>query len=127
MSKKKIEVSAPPAAAITAKAEKTKVTKKAAPTKTVSEKAPTKKASAAKTVVEPAAVEPVLTVPKATVKPKKAEKVNGAPVAAPAAPITQDEIARLAYSYAEARGFVGGSAEADWFRAEQELRRIREA
>jgi hypothetical protein len=34
----------------------------------------------------------------------------------------QEAVARLAYSYAEARGFVGGSPEEDWLRAEQELR-----
>ena len=33
-----------------------------------------------------------------------------------------EEIARLAYSYWEARGCQDGSAEEDWFRAEQELR-----
>jgi Protein of unknown function (DUF2934) len=32
------------------------------------------------------------------------------------------EIERLAYSFWEARGCQGGSPEADWFRAEQELR-----
>jgi len=31
------------------------------------------------------------------------------------------EIARLAYSYWEARGCRGGSAEEDWLRAEREL------
>ena len=31
------------------------------------------------------------------------------------------EIARLAYSYWEARGCKGGSAEEDWLRAEREL------
>jgi hypothetical protein len=35
---------------------------------------------------------------------------------------SQDEIARLAYSYWEARGFTGGSSEEDWLRAERELR-----
>jgi hypothetical protein len=35
--------------------------------------------------------------------------------------VEQDAIARLAYSYWEARGCVGGSPEDDWFRAEQEL------
>ncbi len=30
-------------------------------------------------------------------------------------------VARLAYSYWEARGFVGGSAEEDWLRAEREI------
>jgi hypothetical protein len=34
----------------------------------------------------------------------------------------REEIARLAYSYWEARGGRDGSPEADWFRAEQELR-----
>ena len=33
----------------------------------------------------------------------------------------QEAVARLAYSYAEARGFVGGTPEEDWLRAEQEL------
>ena len=35
---------------------------------------------------------------------------------------TLEEIARLAYSYWEARGCEGGSAEGDWLRAEQELK-----
>jgi len=34
----------------------------------------------------------------------------------------QDAVARLAHSYWEARGSQGGSPEADWLRAEQELR-----
>jgi len=33
-----------------------------------------------------------------------------------------DDIAQLAYSYWEARGYQGGSPEEDWLRAEQELR-----
>ena len=36
---------------------------------------------------------------------------------------SQDEIARLAYSYWAARGYAGGSSEEDWLRAERELRR----
>lgn len=35
---------------------------------------------------------------------------------------TFEEIARLAYSYWEARGYQGGSPEEDWLRAEMELR-----
>lgn len=35
---------------------------------------------------------------------------------------TYEEIAALAYSYWEARGCQGGSADEDWRRAEQELR-----
>jgi len=42
-------------------------------------------------------------------------------VAMPAGPF-QDAVARLAYSYWEARGSQSGSPEADWLRAEQELR-----
>ena len=34
----------------------------------------------------------------------------------------QEAVARLSYSYWEARGCQGGSPEADWLRAEQELR-----
>lgn len=35
---------------------------------------------------------------------------------------SQEAIAKLAYSYWEARGFQGGSPEEDWLRAELELR-----
>lgn len=35
---------------------------------------------------------------------------------------TFDEVAQLAYSYWEARGFQGGCPEEDWLRAEHELR-----
>jgi hypothetical protein len=37
-------------------------------------------------------------------------------------PITPQDIARLAHSYWEARGGIGGSPEEDWLRAEQELK-----
>jgi hypothetical protein len=37
-------------------------------------------------------------------------------------PPTREEIARSAYTYWEARGGQGGSAEEDWYRAERELR-----
>ncbi len=39
----------------------------------------------------------------------------------------QERIALLAYSFWEARGRQGGSPEDDWFRAERELRRLKEA
>lgn len=42
--------------------------------------------------------------------------------AAPASDPTFEEIAQMAYSYWEARGYQGGSSEEDWLRAEQELR-----
>jgi len=35
--------------------------------------------------------------------------------------VDREAVARLAYSYWEARGFVGGSAEEDWLRAEEEI------
>jgi hypothetical protein len=34
---------------------------------------------------------------------------------------SRSEIARLAYSYWEARGYTGGSPEQDWLRAQREL------
>ena len=39
--------------------------------------------------------------------------------------ISHEEIASLAHSYWVARGYAHGSAEADWLRAEQELRMTR--
>jgi hypothetical protein len=36
---------------------------------------------------------------------------------------SHEEVARLAYSYWEARGCQGGSPEEDWLRAEIEIRR----
>jgi len=43
-------------------------------------------------------------------------------MATPAVP-SHEEIARLAYSYWQARGRQHGSSQDDWFRAERELRR----
>jgi hypothetical protein len=40
--------------------------------------------------------------------------------------VSREEISKLAYSYWEARGYAGGSAEEDWLRAEGELRAQRE-
>jgi hypothetical protein len=51
-------------------------------------------------------------------KPKEAGKSIPAAASAVSAP---EEIAKLAYSYWEARGGNGGSAEEDWYRAEQEF------
>jgi Protein of unknown function (DUF2934) len=50
-----------------------------------------------------------------------ASQPEEAPIAA-AAESFQEAVARLAFSYWEARGCQGGSPEADWLRAEQELR-----
>ena len=38
-----------------------------------------------------------------------------------ASQVDPETVARLAYSYWEARGGVGGTPEDDWFRAEHEL------
>jgi len=46
------------------------------------------------------------------------QSVAAVPVAAP----QQEDIAKLAFLYWEARGYQGGSPEEDWLRAEQELR-----
>jgi len=47
------------------------------------------------------------------------------PATAPAlASPTFDEIAQLAYSYWESRGYQGGCPEEDWLRAEQQLRGV---
>jgi Protein of unknown function (DUF2934) len=39
-------------------------------------------------------------------------------------PVTREAIASLAYSFWEARGRQGGSAEQDWLRAERELSKL---
>jgi hypothetical protein len=68
-----------------------------------------------------AAVAPV----RRTATHKKTVRPSQEPIetATPAVSVPDvDEIARLAYSYWEARGGAHGSAEADWLRAEQELR-----
>jgi hypothetical protein len=59
---------------------------------------------------------------KKTAAPKRHRKAATAPEAIAAFSITHEEISRLAYSYWAARGFHGGSPEADWQRAERELR-----
>jgi hypothetical protein len=39
--------------------------------------------------------------------------------------VTSEAIAQLAYSYWEARGYMGGSPEEDWLHAERELLGVR--
>jgi hypothetical protein len=124
MSKKKTDESIPAATATAAKEEKTKAATKTVKTKVVSEKAAVKKPSAKKAAGTKSKVAAKAT--SIVVGPQSEVEPIGAVASASPQPITHDEIARLAYSYAEARGFVGGSPEEDWFRAEQELRRIRE-
>jgi hypothetical protein len=40
--------------------------------------------------------------------------------------LVEEEIAELAYSFWEARGFQGGAPEDDWLRAERELMMMKE-
>lgn len=51
-----------------------------------------------------------------------AELADQSPAESPVTAPMFEEIARLAYSYWEARGYQGGSPEEDWLRAESELR-----
>jgi hypothetical protein len=53
-------------------------------------------------------------------------QVSAGAAASPAPVSESEEIARLAYSYWEARGGQGGSPEEDWARAEQEFRTRRQ-
>jgi hypothetical protein len=59
-----------------------------------------------------------------TIATETPEPVNHAasPAESPVTVPTFEEIARLAYSYWEARGYQGGSPEEDWLRAESALR-----
>jgi hypothetical protein len=58
-----------------------------------------------------------------TERPENALAPSSA-AAATAPDPTFDDIAQLAYSYWEARGYQAGSSEEDWLRAEQELRAV---
>ena len=96
-----------------------------------------KRLSENKAVVSSSAAAPVRrksASPKRVARPAAVDISNTAvsePEIQPAAPIAavvvapeesfQDAVARLAYSYWEARGYQGGSPAADWLRAEQEL------
>jgi hypothetical protein len=60
---------------------------------------------------------------KKTAAPVSGHEVSPATVATPsvAGSVTHEQIALLAYSYWQQRGFHGGSPEEDWHRAEREL------
>lgn len=53
---------------------------------------------------------------------KRAPRTTEVPAVETVVEPSQEAIAKLAYSYWEARGFQGGSPEEDWLRAELELR-----
>jgi hypothetical protein len=77
--------------------------------------APARRKSPAKSRVQYSAPQTELPVP----TPESAAPQTAAATAHEPA---SDEIARLAYTYWEARGCQGGSPEEDWLRAERELR-----
>jgi hypothetical protein len=58
----------------------------------------------------------------ATPAPHRHKKATPVAAASPDPIVDTDEIATLAFSYWESRGYQGGSPEEDWFRAETELR-----
>ncbi len=63
--------------------------------------------------------------PKRSARPTSDVEVSNAPQVVSVESvieITNEAVARLAYSYWEARGYQGGSPEEDWLRAQQELR-----
>jgi len=58
---------------------------------------------------------------------KTVKSAAGTSSASVTAPLEHKRVARLAYSYWEARGRPDGSPEEDWFRAEEEIRRRKAA
>ena len=62
--------------------------------------------------------------PKAPAMHKRATKQTAEtaiPTSEPVRAISTDEISRRAYAYWEERGYQGGTADEDWFRAERDL------
>ena len=68
------------------------------------------------------AAEPVAPLAPAAAEQETVAPQSDAPVLANVYAPAYDEIAKLAYSYWEARGCQGGCPEEDWIRAENELR-----
>jgi hypothetical protein len=65
--------------------------------------------------------------PDAVPEDLSAQSGTAAQQAPPDPAVDREEVERLAHSYWEARGCPEGSAEEDWFRAEQEVRARRAA
>lgn len=80
-------------------------------------------ATPAEAPVISAAAEPETAAPTSTVPSTSSAITTVAPTVTIVEPAHAD-IARLAYSYWEARGFQGGSPEEDWLRAEVEIRNV---
>jgi hypothetical protein len=68
------------------------------------------------------AAEPLAPLVPAAAEQETVAPLVDAPVLSTVYVPTNEEIARLAYSYWEARGCQGGCPEEDWLRAEDELR-----
>jgi len=69
-------------------------------------------------------VKAVRTPETAAPAPRRHKKATPVAAASPVRNISTEEIATLAFSYWEARGYQGGSPDDDWFRAETELRSL---
>lgn len=76
-----------------------------------------RKSASPKRVARPSTVE----VPSTPTSTPEVPSVTPATIVAMSADAYHAAVASLAHSYWEARGYVGGSSEEDWFRAEQEL------
>ena len=74
-----------------------------------------------KTSASKAAAEPTPAAKQHRGAAKKASVAVAASAVPAAKPIGHADIATLAYSYWEKRGYQGGSPEEDWFRAENQL------
>jgi hypothetical protein len=77
-------------------------------------------------VKKPKSTRPKISAKPRRTSPRKPPVVTARPEPAeaplPVHGLDQEEVARLAYAYWLERGGQGGSAENDWYRAEQELR-----
>lgn len=78
-------------------------------------------AAAAALPAKSQSVKPVKTPRIQTAKHSKATVIAESPAAQPE--LTHEAIANVAYGYWESRGYQGGDALDDWFRAEAELKR----
>ena len=85
--------------------------------------ASTHKRATKKAAVEESVVSTLEAAVVPAAEPAVVPAVEPAVVPAPASsrPVSEEDIALLAYSYWEARGCQGGNPEEDWFRAQTEL------
>jgi hypothetical protein len=78
-----------------------------------------------KTTTNPSPVKTAAAPRTTTAKHRRAKAtVAESQPAQPEFTITHEDVATLAFSYWESRGYRGGSPEEDWHRAEQELRSL---